>query len=156
MRDFDSGPADGAAKTTRKAAPPFTIDFEDDTTPDFDGMFAAGTKAALTLPSHRKVSPTSASGKKRKIKTKDKEDRERELARERDKYLLPQDLHFSSQQLLRLFTKKLYTVSLPLGLSRVRRTDSYLHFQLRMRKQELVQTTGELESIPRLLIDLRD
>jgi hypothetical protein len=99
--------ADGTPRAARKTTPAFKIDFDDDTVPDYDELFAPGTQAGITLASHRKTAPTPA-GKKRKSKAK--EDRERELAKERDKYLLPQDLHFSSQQLLRLFTKKLYTV----------------------------------------------
>ncbi|WVQ75709.1 hypothetical protein IAR50_005339 [Cryptococcus sp. DSM 104548] len=78
------------AKPTRAAKAPFTIDFSSPATDanSTKTLFAPGTKASLNLP----LSSTRSKGKNAAKKR-------------REEYLLPDDMHFSSHQLLRLFLK---------------------------------------------------
>jgi condensin complex subunit 2 len=63
-------------------------------------LFVPATKAVLTLPS-AKVSQTTRKKGSKNAKPVKKND-----------FLLPNDMHFSSMQLLRLFTKPKFTVSM--------------------------------------------
>ncbi|ODN82310.1 hypothetical protein L202_02588 [Cryptococcus amylolentus CBS 6039] len=76
------------AKTTRAAKAPFTIDFSSPATTatSTKTLFAPGTKASLNLPSSSRSKGKNA-------------------AKRKEEYLLPDDMHFSSHQLLRLFLK---------------------------------------------------
>lgn len=99
-------PSTAVAKSSKAKAAAFSIDF---TSPEpavpLETLFEPAGKTSITLPSAKKAAPT---GKKRiSLKKKEKEPQQ-------DLWLLPDDLHFSSQQLLRLFTKKQFTVSLSL------------------------------------------
>ncbi|CDZ98725.1 Chromosome condensation complex Condensin, subunit H [Phaffia rhodozyma] len=107
-------PSSTLVKTSRK--PPPTIDFLSS-----EPLILASklfelpsSKTSILLPassSRRLASSSSKSEKKPSnaaAKKKAKDDKERE--KEVKKYLLPDDLHFSSSQLLRLFTKKLFTL----------------------------------------------
>ncbi|CAE6482102.1 unnamed protein product [Rhizoctonia solani] len=82
---------------SRKDKTIFMIDFE---TPPAENtskkMFTSATKAVLTLPSAKAAKKGSKSAKS--VKKND--------------FLLPNDMHFSSMQLLRLFTKPKFTVQM--------------------------------------------
>lgn len=87
-RDEEEQAAGGKGKRTAKkpAKEAFKIDFSADTpAPDTKKLFL-GSNASITLPIPKK--------QKRKA-----------LQEKREDYLLPDDMHFSSQQLLRLFLK---------------------------------------------------
>ncbi|CAK9782303.1 barren [Cutaneotrichosporon oleaginosum] len=74
-----------AAREKKAAKEPFAIDFGADGEKSTKELFARGTRAAISLP-----------------RTKRK--------RVRDEFLLPEDMHFSSRQLLRLFLKPKFAV----------------------------------------------
>nr|ODO04303.1 hypothetical protein L204_00661 [Cryptococcus depauperatus CBS 7855] len=80
---------------TKSVKAPFTIDFSSPSATSAKELFAPGSRANLTLPSS---------------KTKKKQNR-------REEWLLPDDMHFSSQQLLRLFLKPKFSL-------RMRRQDA--------------------------------
>jgi condensin complex subunit 2 len=84
------------------------INFEDGEAPSAKELFAT-SKTIITLPatsSKRRRAGTPPKGKKGK-KAKDAG----ENIDARDEHLLPDDMHFSSRQLLRLFMKPKFTVS---------------------------------------------
>lgn len=102
-------PAENAtvAKNTRKEKTPFLIDFENAESPSAKELFAP-SKAAITIPAGAKrtraaTPPTGKKGRKPKAA--------KEETDVRDEHLLPDDMHFSSRQLLRLFMKPKFTVS---------------------------------------------
>jgi len=78
-------------------------------------LFEAGTKTATTLPVPKLKKRKVAGAKKGKKATPEVD------VEERDEHLLPDDMHFSSRQLLRLFLKPKFTVSdyLPRSTSRM-------------------------------------
>lgn len=94
------------AARQRKEKLPFVIDFEGPSTITTKKLFEPGTKTATSLPApkikKRKVTKSTKRGKKVK---------QEEEVEERDEHLLPDDMHFSSRQLLRLFLKPKFTVS---------------------------------------------
>ncbi|WVQ84851.1 hypothetical protein IAT38_007008 [Cryptococcus sp. DSM 104549] len=87
-------------KTTKAAKAAFTIDFASPSTAATSSktLFAPATRTSIALPATR---GTSKSAKK--------------AAKRKEEWLLPDDMHFSSQQLLRLFLKPKFSL-------RVRRT----------------------------------
>lgn len=101
--DAATAAADKKTKT-RKGKEPFSINFgiaEDNEAPSSKTIFAT-SKATLNLPS------TSSSKRKRGTLVNKKED-----------YLLPDDKHFASQQLLTLFLKPKAAVNMKRRLQRV-------------------------------------
>jgi condensin complex subunit 2 len=113
MADPTAMTATGAtAARQRKEKLPFVIDFEGPSTITTKKLFEPGTKTATSLPApkikKRKVTKSTKRGKKVK---------QEEEVEERDEHLLPDDMHFSSRQLLRLFLKPKFTVSLRLSWS---------------------------------------
>ncbi|WRT64946.1 uncharacterized protein IL334_001886 [Kwoniella shivajii] len=92
------GNANVATKTAKAAKTPFTIDFSSPSTSASSSktLFAPATKSSITLPSNRGV--LSRSGKKSSA------------GKRREEWLLPDDMHFSSRQLLRLFLKPKFSL----------------------------------------------
>jgi condensin complex subunit 2 len=92
------------APRQRKEKLPFVIDFENPSTMTSKKLFEPGTKTATALPAPKLKKRKVAGAKKgKKVTTEiDVEDR--------DEHLLPDDMHFSSRQLLRLFLKPKFTV----------------------------------------------
>jgi condensin complex subunit 2 len=89
--------APAAPKVPKAVKAPFTIDFSGPG-PSTKTLFASSSKASITLP-----------------KPKGPKDGKRQ---KKEEYLLPDDMHFSSRELLRLFLKPKYsvcTLSLPFG-----------------------------------------
>jgi len=82
--------APAAPKVPKAVKAPFTIDFSGPG-PSTKTLFASSSKATITLPKRSK-----------------KEGRQK-----REEYLLPDDMHFSSRELLRLFLKPKYSVCPP-------------------------------------------
>lgn len=78
-----------ATKEKKAAKEPFTIDFGADGEKNTKELFARSTRTAITLPSSR-ASRTALKKRRGEL---------------RDEFLLPEDMHFSSRQLLRLFLK---------------------------------------------------
>lgn len=103
-------PAENAttAKQARKEKTPFLIDFENADPPSAKDLFATA-KAAITLPASATKKRRGTSPPKGRKGKKSKEVNEE--IEERDEHLLPDDMHFSSRQLLRLFMKPKFTVS---------------------------------------------
>lgn len=97
-----------AAKQARKEKTPFLIDFENAEPPSAKDLFATA-KAAITLPATAAKTGRGTSPPKGKKGKKSKDVHEE--VEERDEHLLPDDMHFSSRQLLRLFMKPKFTVS---------------------------------------------
>ncbi|WVQ69054.1 uncharacterized protein L199_007266 [Kwoniella botswanensis] len=94
-------PASGSTAPTKTAKPakaPFTIDFSSPSTSATSSktLFAPATKSSITLPSTRTAS--SRSNKKTSA------------GKRREEWLLPDDMHFSSRQLLRLFLKPKFSL----------------------------------------------
>ncbi|KAJ9124244.1 hypothetical protein QFC22_001043 [Naganishia vaughanmartiniae] len=115
-----------AVKQTRKEKTPFLINFEDTDARSAKDLFAT-SKVAITLPStstKRGRAGTPPKGKKGK-KAKDTG----EDADARDEHLLPDDMHFSSRQLLRLFMKPKFT----------------LKMRRRIEMSEITQGDGEID-----------
>ncbi|WVR04495.1 hypothetical protein IAU60_001499 [Kwoniella sp. DSM 27419] len=85
-------------KTAKTAKAPFTIDFASPSTSATSSktLFAPATKASISLPSSRGASSTS--GKKAAARKR------------KEEWLLPDDMHFSSRQLLRLFLKPKFSL----------------------------------------------
>ena len=84
---------------SKKDKAAFMIDFETPSENTAKKLFVAATKAVLTLPSAKAATATRKRGAKPKpVKKND--------------YLLPNDMHFNSMQLLRLFMKPKFTVSI--------------------------------------------
>jgi condensin complex subunit 2 len=79
------------------------IDFETPSEITAKKLFVPATKAALTLPAAKAALATRKKGGKN-VKSVKKND-----------YLLPNDMHFSSMQLLRLFMKPKFTVGIGFG-----------------------------------------
>ncbi|OCF59011.1 hypothetical protein L486_03509 [Kwoniella mangroviensis CBS 10435] len=97
-------PAGGSTAPTKTAKPakaPFTIDFSSPSTSATSSktLFAPATKSSITLPSTRTAS--SRSNKKTSA------------GKRREEWLLPDDMHFSSRQLLRLFLKPKFSLKFP-------------------------------------------
>lgn len=90
----------------RKEKVPFVIDFESPNPHDTKKLFETGTKAATTLPA-----PKTTKRKIVAVNKKGKKVVEQEEVDQRNDHLLPNDMHFSSRQLLRLFLKPKFTVS---------------------------------------------
>nr|XP_019047383.1 hypothetical protein I302_03996 [Kwoniella bestiolae CBS 10118]OCF26313.1 hypothetical protein I302_03996 [Kwoniella bestiolae CBS 10118] len=104
------GGSSAPAKTAKAAKAPFTIDFSSPSTSATSSktLFAPATKSSITLPSSR------ASSSKSNKKTS--------AGKRREEWLLPDDMHFSSRQLLRLFLKPKFSVS---GVTKIgKRIDS--------------------------------
>ncbi|KAG9127436.1 hypothetical protein FRC07_013881 [Ceratobasidium sp. 392] len=85
---------------SRKDKTAFMIDFETPSENTAKKLFVPGTVSALTLPGAKSSQGTKKKGAKN-VKPAKKND-----------YLLPNDMHFSSMQLLRLFTKPKFTVKM--------------------------------------------
>ena len=94
------------AARQRKEKLPFVIDFEGPSTVTTKKLFEPGTKTATTLPAPKVKKRKVTKGTKRGKRVKEEEEVE-----ERNEHLLPDDMHFSSRQLLRLFLKPKFTVS---------------------------------------------
>lgn len=92
-----------APKASRKEKTPFLIDFAAPSEINTKTLFTPGTKAAISQPAS-KGRRISGGGKKKSKKAAKEEERS-------DEYLLPDDMHFSSRQLLRLFLKPKFGVS---------------------------------------------
>lgn len=87
-------PVQAATREKRAAKEPFKIDFlSDDAAQDTRQLFAPGTRASTLLPAKSRTSKGGSASAKR-----------------RDEFLLPDDMHFDSRQLLRLFLKPKYAV----------------------------------------------
>jgi condensin complex subunit 2 len=80
-----------APKVPKVVKAPFTIDFSGPG-PSTKTLFASSSKASITL--------SKPKGQKDKDGKRQK----------REEYLLPDDMHFSSRELLRLFLKPKYSV----------------------------------------------
>ncbi|KAJ9094193.1 hypothetical protein QFC19_008045 [Naganishia cerealis] len=114
------------AKQTRKEKTPFLINFEDPEAPSAKDLFAT-SKTVITLPAistKRGRAGTPPKGKKGK-KAKEAGD----VTDIRDEHLLPDDMHFSSRQLLRLFMKPKFT----------------LKMRRRIEMSEITQGDGEID-----------
>ncbi|QRV88845.1 condensin complex subunit 2 [Ceratobasidium sp. AG-Ba] len=85
---------------SRKDKTAFMIDFETPSENTAKKLFVPGTKSALTLPAPKAPQGARKKGAKN-VKPVKKND-----------YLLPNDMHFSSMQLLRLFMKPKFTVKM--------------------------------------------
>lgn len=99
--------AEAAPKQRREKKEAFKIDFitpsEKDVKEIAKELFAPPAKASsILLPG---VSTGKKTGKSKKAKGKEKEDK-------RDNQTLPDDMHFSSRQLVTLFLKPKFSVSL--------------------------------------------
>jgi condensin complex subunit 2 len=94
--------AAAAPKVARTAKAPFTIDFNAPSTAATSSktLFAPAPRSSLTLPSAAKAARRRSS--KRSIGDSKKR---------KEEWLLPDDMHFSSRQLLRLFLKPKFAVS---------------------------------------------
>jgi hypothetical protein len=121
------------AARQRKEKLPFVIDFETPSTVSSKKLFEPGTKTAISLPAvktkKRKIGINGKKGKKAK---------EEEEEEERDEHLLPDDMHFSSRQLLRLFLKPKFTVSDWIYLNEAEYKADLRFNQLKMRRQGAV------------------
>jgi hypothetical protein len=120
------------------------IDFENAESPSAKELFAS-SKAPITIPTgaKRTRAATPPKGKKGRKPKASKEESD-----VRDEHLLPDDMHFSSRQLLRLFMKPKFTVSN--GSTRSKRTRLIgLGQQLKMRRRiEMSEITqGKLTGI---------
>lgn len=96
--------AEGAAPAkTKKEKVSFEIDFSAPLAQSSKELFAPATGSTITLPAGTGalVSAASSTGKRKSKKTNVK----------RDDHLLPDDMHFSSAQLLKLFRKPKFSVS---------------------------------------------
>ncbi|GHJ88493.1 hypothetical protein NliqN6_4895 [Naganishia liquefaciens] len=116
----------GVAKLARKEKTPFLIDFENAESPSAKDLFAP-SKTAITLPGSggkRARAATPPKGKKGRKPKAPKEEPE-----VRDEHLLPDDMHFSSRQLLRLFMKPKFT----------------LKMRRRIEMSEITQDDGEVD-----------
>lgn len=99
---FDPYIAETAADAprTRKEKVAFTIDFLNPPEQTAKQLFAPASKSTMiTLPAKSGAKAGAGKGSKTKKSAK------------RDDHLLPDDMHFTSQQLLRLFLKPKFTVS---------------------------------------------
>lgn len=86
-------PVQAVAREKKAAKEPFRIDFlTDDAAQDTRKLFTPGTRSATQLPARKTSSRRSAAAKRR------------------DEFLLPDDMHFDSRQLLRLFLKPKYAL----------------------------------------------
>ncbi|KAK4684170.1 condensin complex subunit 2, partial [Tremellales sp. Uapishka_1] len=100
-KDATPAPTTKAAKTAKT---PFAIDFASPSTSATASktLFAPATRASTQLPSTKPVSTGSRRSSK-KTSTG-------EMKRKREEWLLPDDMHFSSRQLLRLFLKPKFSL----------------------------------------------
>jgi len=104
--DVTAGTSTGvAAPRQRKEKLPFVIDFESPSTLTSKKLFEPGTKTATSLPAPKLKKRKVTKGTKKSKKAIPEVEVE-----ERDEHLLPDDMHFSSRQLLRLFLKPKFTV----------------------------------------------
>lgn len=87
---------------TKREKVPFLIDFAGETTVSSKELFTPAGKTGIVLPSTTGAAAVTT-GKRKPKKTAG-------LTR-RDEHLLPDDMHFSSAQLLRLFLKPKFSVS---------------------------------------------
>ncbi|WWD22189.1 hypothetical protein CI109_106680 [Kwoniella shandongensis] len=108
-----AAPAAGATKTARAAKAPFTIDFSSPSTSATSSktLFAPASKSSIVLPSTR-TATTSRSGKKAAA------------AKRKEEWLLPDDMHFSSRQLLRLFLKPRFSLRMRRNASATRMAEN--------------------------------
>lgn len=109
---------DAAPKTRREKKEAFKIDFlapsEKDVKEIAKELFAPPAKASSILLPGTSAAKKGTKGKKSKGRNKEKEDK-------RDTQTLPDDMHFSSQQLVTLFLKPKFSVRI-LWLFFVKRT----------------------------------
>ncbi|WWC59441.1 uncharacterized protein I303_101997 [Kwoniella dejecticola CBS 10117] len=93
-----AGGSTAATKTAKAAKASFTIDFASPSTTATSSktLFAPASKSSISLPSNR----ASASKSSRKTSA----------VKRREEWLLPDDMHFSSRQLLRLFLKPKFSL----------------------------------------------
>lgn len=102
--DVSGANSSTAPKAARTAKAPFSIDFTSDAAAQTTkALFAPATKSNIMLPA---AIPTKSSSSKRK-RTREPE----APIKRKDEWLLPDDMHFSSRQLLRLFLKPKFAVS---------------------------------------------
>lgn len=110
---FPAADAVATAKSTKSAKAAFAIDFAspESITPR-DKLFEAPSgKTSISLPATARTSTVGTIPTGKKILGGKKASRSsKEKKAEVDRWLLPDDLHFSSTQLLRLFMKKTFTV----------------------------------------------
>ncbi|KAG8919223.1 hypothetical protein FRC02_001817 [Tulasnella sp. 418] len=90
----------GATMKTKKEKQAFEIDFSPEASRSSKELFAPANRSTILLPAATgAAAPASSSGRRKTKKVKVK----------RDDHLLPDDMHFSSAQLLRLFLKPKFT-----------------------------------------------
>ncbi|KAH7929129.1 barren [Leucogyrophana mollusca] len=99
-----------AVKPRREKKDPFKIDFltpaEKDIKETAKALFAPVTRGAgITLPSYTSASSKTMGKKRSARKTKDKEEK-------RDDHTLPDDMHFTSRQLVTLFLKPKFSLKM--------------------------------------------
>ena len=88
-----------ATKATKATKTPFQIDFLNPSAAQSSkSLFAPAPNSSLTLASSSKLSRRSS--------------RKNDVKGRREEWLLPDDMHFSSRQLLRLFLKPKFSVRL--------------------------------------------
>ncbi len=120
------------ARQARKEKAPFLIDFESPATINARELFAAAPRSSISV-------AKPADGRRR---TKGGR---ASTAVKRDTHLLPDDMHFSSRQLLRLFLKPKFTVWRGGYCSGDDRLMTDRPMQLKMRKQGAVAAQMQSE-----------
>ncbi|OCF42340.1 hypothetical protein I317_03844 [Kwoniella heveanensis CBS 569] len=99
LRKVSKKAAGDASRAPKAAKTPFTIDFAAASTSATSSktLFAPASKSTITLPSSKSSQSARKSG----------------AGKRKEEWLLPDDMHFSSRQLLRLFLKPKFSVRHP-------------------------------------------
>ncbi|KAK8846876.1 hypothetical protein IAR55_005966 [Kwoniella newhampshirensis] len=112
-RKDTAAPAAGVTKAARAAKAPFTIDFSSPSTSATSSktLFASASKSSIILPTTRTAN-ASRSGK------------QGAAVKRKEEWLLPDDMHFSSRQLLRLFLKPKFSLRMRRNASAARMAEN--------------------------------
>jgi condensin complex subunit 2 len=99
--------AAGGSKPAKSAKAPFTIDFTSPSTEATSSktLFAPASRGTISFAASSKASSARRSSSKKASTGGDA------AKKRKDEWLLPDDMHFSSRQLLRLFLKPKFAVS---------------------------------------------